>query len=126
MMNNPLVLAQANIWAKKTLAGAHMTNQDRITAIYVAALGRPPSPRELAEANDFVNEQVRDDGQLQSVSGPHASGDFPVGGSPAKLSAVAIIQHGMPNDAERTKSRLMSRWTTRKGSDCAPVVCCCR
>ena len=63
MMNNPLVLQQAELWAKATLANKQATPQDRISGMYMAALGRPPSPVELAEADAFLEEQARIYGQ---------------------------------------------------------------
>jgi cytochrome c553 len=59
MMNNPLVLQQAELWAKRTLADKNVTPHDRIAGMYLAALGRLPSPAELAEADTFLEEQAR-------------------------------------------------------------------
>jgi hypothetical protein len=72
MMNNPLVLQQADLWAKKTLA-VKQAPRDRVTLMYVAALGRPPSAPELAEALAFVEEQGRARG---GVEDPRAWADL--------------------------------------------------
>ena len=70
MMNNPLVLAEAEVWAKKT---AGEQTRDRITSMYLAALARPPSPAELDEANAFLDEQARIHGRPDD---PRAWTDF--------------------------------------------------
>jgi hypothetical protein len=57
MLNNPLVLQQAQQWAQRTLADAKLTSAERIERMYLAGLGRPPSPRELAEALAFVRDR---------------------------------------------------------------------
>ncbi len=67
MMNNPLVLQQAELWAKRSLANKQATPQDRIAGMYLAALGRPPSPAELAEAGAFLEEQARVFGQADDL-----------------------------------------------------------
>ena len=38
MMNNPLVLQQAELWAKNLLAGKQATTEERIIRMYRAAL----------------------------------------------------------------------------------------
>lgn len=59
MMNNPLVLEQADLWAKKTLAEPGLTPRQRLDRMYVAALGRPPSEPEATDALTFVEELAR-------------------------------------------------------------------
>ncbi len=57
MMNNPLVLQQAELWAKRVLAEPNRTPEQRVEAMTVAALGRPPSELERREALAFLAEQ---------------------------------------------------------------------
>jgi len=71
MMNNPLVLAEAELWAKNTAAGEQA--RDRITRMYLAALARPPSPEEFDEANAFLDEQGQIHGRPDD---PRAWTDF--------------------------------------------------
>ena len=42
MMNNPFVLQQAELWAKRALANRELTAQERIGRMYVTAFGRLP------------------------------------------------------------------------------------
>jgi hypothetical protein len=63
MMNNPLILEQAELWAKKVRADGQTAPRDRVTKMYVAALGRPPSAMELTAAVAFVEEQTRSTGR---------------------------------------------------------------
>jgi hypothetical protein len=58
MMNNPLIIEQAELWAKNMLADGQAAPQGRVTKMYVAALGRPPSTMELAAAVAFLEEQT--------------------------------------------------------------------
>ncbi len=57
MMNNPLVLQQAELWAKRVLAEPNRTPEQRVEAMTVAALGRPPSELERRELLAFLAEQ---------------------------------------------------------------------
>lgn len=57
LMNNPFVLQQAELWARRTLAEPGMTPKQRIVNMYVTAFGRPPTDAELDEALAFVDEQ---------------------------------------------------------------------
>ena len=43
MMNNPLVLQQAEVWAKRTLVEPNVPAKERVTRMFMTALGRPPS-----------------------------------------------------------------------------------
>ncbi len=57
MLNNPFVLEQADLWAKRVLADPGKTPQQRMTEMYLSAFGRPPTEKELAEALTFLKEQ---------------------------------------------------------------------
>ncbi len=70
MMNDPFVVEQARLWAKKTVA-QEQTAEGRINAMYLTAFSRPPTAEELAEDMAFLrvqgaalgltNEQMADD-----------------------------------------------------------------
>jgi hypothetical protein len=57
LMNDPLVIGQAQIWAKRVLANKHSAPEQSVTDIYLAALSRLPSSIELTEALAFLNAQ---------------------------------------------------------------------
>ncbi len=61
MLNNPFVLQQAELWAKRVLA-APGTAGDRVRAMYATAFGRPPTKDELAAATEFVAGQAKEYG----------------------------------------------------------------
>ena len=59
MMNDPFVVEQAGLWAKKTLADAALAPEERILGMYRAAFARPPAPEEMAAALEFLALQTR-------------------------------------------------------------------
>jgi hypothetical protein len=63
MMNNPFVLQQAELWAKRVLADKGLTPRQRIERMYVTAFGRPATAGELADASAFLAEQARINGR---------------------------------------------------------------
>lgn len=63
MLNNPFVLQQADLWAKRTLAGPKRSTEERVRWMYEVAFGRPPSKDELGTAIGFVTEQAKDYGK---------------------------------------------------------------
>jgi hypothetical protein len=54
LMNNPFVVQQAELWAKRCLANHDREASQRITDLYLAAFGRPPNDKELEEAMEFL------------------------------------------------------------------------
>jgi len=56
MMNNPLVIEQARLWAERVQRESGPTADERIGAMYLAAFGRPARPEEIAEARVFVEQ----------------------------------------------------------------------
>ncbi len=54
LMNNPLVLQQARLWAERT---AGLGDRERIQAMYEVAYGREASTEELAQALEFLGQQ---------------------------------------------------------------------
>jgi hypothetical protein len=57
LMNDPFVLGQAQLWARRILAGHFATPEERITAVYQAAFSRPPTVAELAAAAGFLRSE---------------------------------------------------------------------
>jgi hypothetical protein len=52
LLNNPFVIQQAELWAKKTTG----TPEHRVKAMYASAFGRPPTADEIATATAFIAE----------------------------------------------------------------------
>jgi len=59
MLNNPLVIQQAELWAKKAVAETSLSAAERVRKMYETSLSRPPTPQELADALAFLDEQTR-------------------------------------------------------------------
>jgi hypothetical protein len=62
LLNNPLVIQEARLWAKRELAEPGRAPAQRVTRMYVRAFGREPMPEELADALEFLKEQGREYG----------------------------------------------------------------
>ena len=63
MLNNPFVLQQAELWAKRVLATPGRSPEDRVREMYEAAFGRGPTREELTAATEFLAEQGREYGE---------------------------------------------------------------
>jgi hypothetical protein len=63
MLNNPFVLQQAELWAKRVLAIPDGTPENRIREMYLAGFGRPPTRDEVIAAKDFLAEQAKEYGK---------------------------------------------------------------
>jgi hypothetical protein len=59
LMNDPLVVEQARVWAKRIVAVPNLTPEQRVAAMYLAAFGRPPEAGESQEAAAFLAEQAK-------------------------------------------------------------------
>ena len=57
MLNNPFVLQQADLWAKRVLDGPEADAAARVRAMYATAFGRAPTAAEADAAAAFVAEQ---------------------------------------------------------------------
>ncbi len=57
LMNDPFVIAQARLWAKRVLAEEDSVDE-RLTAIFQAAVARPPSERQRDRAKRFLQQQA--------------------------------------------------------------------
>jgi hypothetical protein len=62
MMNNPFVIQQTDLWAKKILAQPALSKEQRIERLFEEALGRLPSEAELRQMTAFLEEQSQVDG----------------------------------------------------------------
>ena len=58
MMNDPLVVAQASVWAKRLLAEPRLEPKERIDLMYQQAFARGPTEAEQAAALAFLSEQA--------------------------------------------------------------------
>ncbi|MDA1014763.1 MAG: DUF1553 domain-containing protein [Planctomycetota bacterium] len=65
MMNNPWVLEQAQFAANKFLGDRQLDDHQRLHTVFLATLGRHPSPNELAATLAFVESSEQDDAQLR-------------------------------------------------------------
>ena len=59
MLNNPFVIQQAELWARRALADPKLTPDDRVTRMYLAAFGRAPTADERATATAFAGDDPR-------------------------------------------------------------------
>jgi hypothetical protein len=62
MMNNPFVLQQAAVWAKRVLAEPGSAPRDRIGRLYESAFARLPTDMEMHAALEFLEEQGQEYG----------------------------------------------------------------
>jgi hypothetical protein len=69
LMNDPFVIGQAGLWAKRLLALEKLDTGGRIDAMYRQAFGRRPSDGERGAAVGFLVEQGRRYG-LTDKQGP--------------------------------------------------------
>jgi hypothetical protein len=58
LLNDPFVIGQAQLWANHILSEPGLSPEQRITKIYLEALGCPPSQKDLAEILAFVQQQT--------------------------------------------------------------------
>jgi hypothetical protein len=58
LMNDPFVQSQASLWAERMLR-EHDTADARIAAMFLAALGQPPTPAQLDLARQFLDSQAQ-------------------------------------------------------------------
>jgi hypothetical protein len=63
LLNNPLVLQQAELWARRVLAEPGRTARERVVGMYVSAFGQAPIEAELAEALGFLAAQGKEYGR---------------------------------------------------------------
>jgi hypothetical protein len=71
LLNDPLVIHLAGLWAQRTLASPHASDCQRIDRLFEAAFSRPPTDSELSQCLDFVRDRQRTagpDGELAAWS----------------------------------------------------------
>ena len=61
MMNSPLIMRQAELFAKSLLEKDSLDEPGRIEAAYIKAYSRPPRPSELAGASAFLAKMKKSD-----------------------------------------------------------------
>ena len=57
LLNDPLVIREAGLWATSLLAKPARSTRERLDGLYLLALGRPPSDREAAASLAFLSGQ---------------------------------------------------------------------
>lgn len=62
LMNDPFVVQQAELWARRVLAVPNQTREQRIGAMYLAAFARPATTDEVAAASMFLAAQAAESG----------------------------------------------------------------
>jgi hypothetical protein len=67
MMNNPFVVQQAQVWAKRILSDKEKTPSDRITQMYLTAFGRPPDATEMDAALNFITSHGKPAGEVEAL-----------------------------------------------------------
>jgi hypothetical protein len=61
MLNDPLVLAMADLWSSRLVADGSSSTEDRIRSMFVQALGRPPEAEELARWGTLIKSVTTGD-----------------------------------------------------------------
>jgi cytochrome c553 len=67
LMNNPFVVEQANRWARRELARTDQTSEEHVTSLYVMAVARPPTAKELDDTVRFLEEQEKEYGKADDA-----------------------------------------------------------
>ena len=57
MMNDPLVVEQARVWARRLLSDKDLSVEQRMENMYLAAFACPPRKAELSEGKNFLRQQ---------------------------------------------------------------------
>ena len=65
LMNDPFVIGQAELWAKRILADKSTDPAQRVTAMYRAAFARDPMESETKSALEFIDEQLKESGATE-------------------------------------------------------------
>ena len=65
LMNNPFVIQQAELWARRALSTPGLTPRQRIENMYTSAFGRPPTEIETGDALTFLQEQSKSYGHTE-------------------------------------------------------------
>ena len=57
LMNDPFVVEQAKLWAKRLAPSAGRAPEPLLREMYLTAFGRPPAPAEIASSTAFLQQQ---------------------------------------------------------------------
>lgn len=68
LMNDPFVLEQMKLWARRAVADPSLKPQQRIARMYYAAYGRAPSEGEVSAALNFLAEQGQEYGLVENAA----------------------------------------------------------
>jgi len=60
LLNDPFVVQQAQLWAKRRLAESSQSPEERIRELYLDAFARPPSADEVAAGIAFLQQQANE------------------------------------------------------------------
>lgn len=66
MMNNPFILEQSEVWAKRITGDKQSSTEERVRQMYLTAFSRPPDHAELMQASAFLAQQPGGAGALES------------------------------------------------------------
>jgi len=67
MLNNPFVIQQTELWAKRALADQTLAPEARVNRMYLTAFGRPATAEEEAAGAAFVAAQLAEYGKGQEL-----------------------------------------------------------
>ncbi|HEY7117331.1 MAG TPA: PSD1 and planctomycete cytochrome C domain-containing protein [Tepidisphaeraceae bacterium] len=87
LMNDPFVLEQAQLWARRALADKSLPPEARLTRMYESAFARPPTQDELRDLLAFIDEQ----GQAMNVAADQRA---------TNLSIWTAVAHALVNTKE--------------------------
>ena len=121
MLNNPFVLQQAELWAKRTLAAPNETDAERIRRMYESAFGRPPSESELKLAtglSDRTSPRIWQSGRSTVVDRP-GSRALQFQGIHLHRVAGFTARGPGPGERDRRDPPAESGWTI------SPLARCC-
>jgi hypothetical protein len=59
LLNDPMVVGQARLWARRVMAGPGRSDHARLDALYLAAFGRPPTDQEVSSCLAFLDSQIQ-------------------------------------------------------------------
>ena len=62
LLNDPFVLGQAKVWGLRVASETGSTLDDRLSSMFVAALGRPPGPADMDRWRRLVKDVARERG----------------------------------------------------------------
>ena len=58
LLNDPMVVEQSRVWARRVLADKSLSARERIRKMYLSAFARPPSDEEMADDLAFLDQQA--------------------------------------------------------------------